>query len=67
VRTEKLTIFPLLHPAAALHQGNLMEPLREDFLKLKAFLDQAQRPEPAPQPPSAPSEPQRTQMDLFGA
>ena len=64
VRTEKLTIFPLLHPAAALHQGSLMEPLREDFLKLKAFLDQADRPEPAP---PVPSEPQRTQMDLFGA
>ena len=40
------------------------EPVREDFLKLKAFLDQAHRPEPVP---PVPSEPQRTQMDLFGA
>jgi len=30
--------------AAALHQGSLNEPLREDFRKLKAFLDR--QPEP---------------------
>ena len=67
VRTETFTIFPLLHPAAALHQGSLMEPLKEDFRNLKAFLEQPSRPAPAAQPPSAPAEPQRTQMDLFGA
>lgn len=37
-------VFPMLHPAAALHQGNLNEPLREDFQKLKAFLDRRQEP-----------------------
>ena len=37
-------IFPMLHPAAALHQGNLNEPLREDFRKLKEFLDRRQEP-----------------------
>jgi len=51
-------VFPLLHPAAALHQGNLKEPLREDFRKLKTFLDR--RPDPAT-PPS-----QMNQMSLFG-
>ncbi|WP_447968727.1 uracil-DNA glycosylase [Nitrospira sp. M1] len=33
------TLFPLLHPAAALHQGNLRIPLKEDFQKLKQVLD----------------------------
>jgi DNA polymerase len=32
-------VFPLLHPAAALHQGNLRGPLMEDFKKLKSVLD----------------------------
>jgi len=48
-------VFPLLHPAAALHQGNLNEPLREDFRKLKAFLDRQQEPVPPVE-----------QMNLFG-
>ena len=36
---ENFSLFPLLHPAAALHQRNLMGPLREDFQKLKEILD----------------------------
>jgi DNA polymerase len=54
-QVQDFFVFPLLHPAAALHQGNLNEPLREDFRKLKAFLDR--RTEPA-----TPTE----QMNLFG-
>jgi uracil-DNA glycosylase family 4 len=65
---KDLVIFPLLHPAAALHQGNLQEPLREDFRKLKAYLDRMQTPQPmaagiSPQP--QPAEPALAQMDLF--
>ena len=48
-------VFPMLHPAAALHQGNLNEPLREDFRRLKAFLDRQQEPVPPVE-----------QMNLFG-
>lgn len=66
IRSESLTIFPLLHPAAALHQGSLLEPLREDFRKLKAYLDQLDSP-PPPTPTSPQPEPQQVQMDLFGA
>ena len=58
-RLTDFILFPLLHPAAALHQANLMAPLREDFQKLKQVLDelsidneQASRPKPV-------------QMDLF--
>ncbi|HET8580172.1 MAG TPA: uracil-DNA glycosylase [Nitrospiraceae bacterium] len=74
IRHTDFVIFPMLHPAAALHQGSLLEPLREDFQKLKAFLDQ---PAVETTPPEAislaqPSElhqtpAQQTQMDLFGS
>lgn len=53
-QVRDVVVFPLLHPAAALHQGNLNEPLREDFRKLKAFLDR----------PAEPATP-REQMNLF--
>jgi len=43
-QVHNVVVFPLLHPAAALHQGNLREPLREDFRKLKAFLDRPAEP-----------------------
>lgn len=70
---QDFVLFPLFHPAAALHQGSLLEPLREDFKKLKAYLDKM-RAEPAPDPkqsgtdqasPEAKSEPPATQMSLF--
>jgi DNA polymerase len=69
---KDFVIFPLLHPAAALHQGNLLEPLKEDFKKLKEFLDRHSKPaEPtAESSPAAPTlhlePPQPAQMDLFG-
>ena len=74
IRHTDFVIFPMLHPAAALHQGGLMDPLREDFQKLKAFLDQptADTAPPGSLSPATPSEPhqvpaQQTQMDLFGS
>lgn len=70
IRLKDFVVFPLLHPAAALHQGNLREPLHEDFRKLKAYLDQFNNPAPLDQPaqPSASAtsvECQPAQMDLF--
>lgn len=80
IRHENRVIFPLLHPAAALHQGSLREPLIEDFQKLKVFLDELSRP-PAPEaagpaelrpsglfgaPPESAAPASSTQMDLFG-
>lgn len=67
IRHNNLVVFPLLHPAAALHQGNLLPALREDFGKLKHYLDQASRestgtPSPATAPPH---KMQTVQMDLF--
>ncbi|HKP01527.1 MAG TPA: uracil-DNA glycosylase [Nitrospiraceae bacterium] len=66
-------IFPLLHPAAALHQGNLLDTLKADFKKLKEFLDKNTKPdEPAAATTVASpilhiEPPQPTQMDLFGS
>ena len=54
-QVQDFFVFPMLHPAAALHQGNLNEPLREDFRKLKTFLDR----QPTPTTPIE-------QMNLFG-
>ena len=56
---ENFILFPLLHPAAALHQGNLMASLREDFQKLKQILDGISRRSEQ----NAPTKP--VQMDLF--
>ena len=74
IRHTDFVIFPMLHPAAALHQGGLMEPLREDFQKLQAFLLQpaVETAPTGPSPLTPPSEPhqapaQQTQMDLFGS
>ncbi len=38
--TDDVTIFPIYHPAAALHNGNLRQSLIDDFAKLKAYLDE---------------------------
>jgi len=67
---KDFVIFPLLHPAAALHQGNLLEPLKEDFKKLKEFLDRHSQPlRTEATGPGAPvlniEPPQPAQMDLF--
>jgi uracil-DNA glycosylase family 4 len=40
-------VFPMLHPAAALHRETLQTAVQEDFQRLREFLDQA--PQPAPQ------------------
>jgi uracil-DNA glycosylase family 4 len=71
---KEFVLFPLLHPAAALHQGTMLQPLREDFQKLREFLDRHSQP-PATQEGAASSttetvriDPPATiaqQMDLF--
>ncbi len=49
VQVGKFFVFLLYHPAAALHRGDMLEPLREDFRKLKEFLDSDKEPEPKPE------------------
>jgi len=72
IRLSTFVLFPLFHPAAALHQGNLMQSLKEDFGKLKAYLDQegrsSDRSQPSPAIADTSEAPSATvQMDLFGS
>ena len=55
IELEHFVVFPLLHPAAALHQGNLQVPLQEDFQKLKAVLEEMSNTPTLPKTPSPPS------------
>lgn len=48
--TDAVTVFPIYHPAAALHNGNLRQSLFDDFQNLKSFLD-SQAAEAAHQKP----------------
>jgi DNA polymerase len=71
IRLERFVVFPLLHPAAALHQGNLLEPLREDFNKLKAYLDRMSTSDGSATRSSSTSASTspvaaQSQLDLFG-
>jgi len=70
-KLERFVVFPLLHPAAALHQGNLLETLHEDFRKLKAYLDRMDAPAtqaiPAAAAAPTPSAATQPQLDLFGS
>ena len=71
IRLERFVVFPLLHPAAALHQGNLLETLKEDFKKLKAYLDRMDAPAspsvPAAAAPSTSPAATQPQLDLFSS
>jgi len=71
---KEFVLVPLLHPAAALHQGSLLQPLRDDFQKLKEFLEPHSQ-EGAPEGVSLAATrtlqietpaPAAQQMDLFG-
>jgi uracil-DNA glycosylase len=55
IHLPNFIVFPLLHPAAALHQGNLRGPLMEDFQKLKSVLDDMNQPAALPDEASSPS------------
>jgi len=61
-----VTVFPMYHPAAALHQPALRKTLLEDMAKLPAILAEMERdPEPsAPPPPPPPAGPPK-QLSLF--
>lgn len=69
IRRDKFVMFPLLHPAAALHQGNLRMPLEEDFQKLRTYLDQLDSPpskaNETTRIENPPAHSPQIQMDLF--
>jgi len=49
IKRGGLTLFPIYHPAAALHQPSLYDALKEDFLNLKNVLESPQE-ETTPEP-----------------
>ena len=59
---SEFRLFPLFHPAAALHNDHLRPVLQEDFQKLKRLLDAMAIPR---QEPASPASAQPVQMDLF--
>ena len=59
---SEFRLFPLFHPAAALHNERLRPQLQEDFQKLKRLLDAMAIPR---QEPSVQASAQPEQMDLF--
>ena len=46
-------VFPMYHPAAALHQGSMRGAIEEDFGKLPEALRSAQQGPPDEEPPPA--------------
>ena len=58
-KIDGVTVVPMYHPAAALHQANLRHTIEQDFKKIPAILEQALKEEPKPR------EPQATQMQLL--
>ncbi|MCY4132281.1 MAG: uracil-DNA glycosylase [Nitrospira sp.] len=59
---KEFRLFPLFHPAAALHNERLRPLLQEDFQKLKRLLDAMAVPR---QEPAVQESDQPVQMDLF--
>ena len=58
VEREGLTVIPMFHPAAALHQQSFRGMIEEDFKKLGALIaDMRREPDPEPEP-----EPQQLSM-----
>jgi len=58
IRAGKRCVFPMFHPAAALHRGNLYDDVRLDFSALKEYLS-------SPQPSDDGSDAETSQMELF--
>ena len=54
-----VTVVPMYHPAAALHQASLRRTIQDDFQKLPAILEEALRAQ------AQPREPEPTQMRLL--
>ena len=58
-RIDGVTVVPMYHPAAALHQASLRRTIEQDFQKLPAILERALQEE------AKPREPEPTQMQLL--
>lgn len=53
---EGVSFVPVYHPAAALHNGSLVEDLRADFEKVRRHIESIVSPPPAPARPESPEQ-----------
>ena len=60
---NRVLLYPLYHPAAALYTPRMLEVLEDDFRRLPELLGRALEPEPAPEPVYAPET--AVQLGLF--
>ena len=49
IKVDRFYVFPIFHPAAALHRGDLYDEVRQDFASLKEFLESPEPPDETPQ------------------
>jgi DNA polymerase len=56
-KTDSIIYYPMYHPAAALHQGNLRQVIEADMLKIPALLEDTAKP--------TQTEPSSQQLNLF--
>jgi DNA polymerase len=61
---NRVLLYPLYHPAAALYTPRMLEVLEDDFRRLPELLGRALEPEPAPEPVFQASE-TAVQLGLF--
>jgi len=60
-----VTVFPLYHPAAALHNGALKPTLEQDFRKLGDLLARIRQEREKPAAPPSPAKPGDKQLSMF--
>ncbi len=62
---NRVLLYPLYHPAAALYTPRMLEVLQTDFRRLPELLGRALEPEPAPEPALRPPAETAVQLGLF--
>ena len=62
---NKVLLYPLYHPAAALYTPRMLEVLESDFRRLPELLGRALEPVPEPEPAFQPAPEPAVQLGLF--
>jgi DNA polymerase len=62
---NRVVLYPLYHPAAALYTPKMLEVLQSDFSRIPELLGRTLEPEPAPEPLVAPPPEPAVQLGLF--
>ena len=62
---QRVLLYPIFHPAAALYTPRTLDVLKADFARLPDLLGRPKEPPPAPEPEPAPTSAQPVQLGLF--